>query len=146
MGLERYDIKILLVLCKSISGRKDFFRWLIANGYPELAAFSNAIRGDTEAMKWLFTNHYEWLAILSNAIDGEDKARVWIGKATHRCNLMFALACREDIDAIKWLINNNLQIFLMMAQEVSKVLETQALENVGPYVMHFGQSAIDIKR
>ncbi len=139
MGLEKYDIKILLALVKSIAGRKDFFKWLLDNGYPELAAFSNAIRGDTDAMKWLFKNDYAWLAILSNAIDGEDEARLWIGKATHRCNLMFALACREDIDAIRYLHNNNLLVFLMMAKEVATVLETQALENKGPYVLHFGQ-------
>lgn len=138
MGLEKYDIKILLALTKCIAGRKDFFRWLMENGYPELAAFSNAVRGDVDAMKWLFANHYEWLAILSNAIDGEDKARVWIGKSTHICNLMFAMACREDIDALKWLRDRNLNVFLLMAKEVATVLETQALENQGPYVLHFG--------
>ncbi len=137
MGLEKYDIKILLALNKSIAGRKDFFRWLLDNGYPELAAFSNAIRGDVEAMKWLFAHNYAWLAILSNAIDGEDEARVWIGKATHRCNLMFAMACREDVDAIRWLQQNDLHIFLMIAKEVAQVLDTQALENKGPYVLHF---------
>ena len=137
MGLEKYDIKILLALTKSISGRKDFFRWLMDNGYPELAAFSNAIRGDVEAMRWLFAHKFEWLAILSNAIDGEDKARVWIGKSVHMCNLMFAMACREDIDAIKWLRQRDLSIFLLMAKEVSTVLDTQALENKGPYVLHF---------
>lgn len=136
-GLEKYDVKILLALTKSIAGRKDFFRWLLDNGYPELAAFSNAIRGDVDAMKWLFANNFAWLAILSNAIDGEDKARVWIGKATHICNLMFAMACREDIDAIKWLDAHDLNIFLLMAKEVAQVLETQALENTGPYVLHF---------
>lgn len=137
MGLEKYDIKILLALTKCIAGRKDFFRWLLDNGYPELAAFSNAVRGDVEAMKWLFANKFAWLAILSNAIDGEDKARVWIGRATNICNLMFALACREDIDAIRWLRDKNLGIFLMMAKEVATVLDTQALENKGPYVLHF---------
>jgi len=137
MGLEKYDVKILLALTKCVAGRKDFFRWLLDNGYPELAAFSNAVRGDTDAMHWLFQHHYEWLAILSNAIDGEDKARVWIGKATHRCNLMFALACRNDERAIQWLVDNQLQIFLLLAKEVAQVLDTQALENRGPYVMHF---------
>lgn len=139
MGLEKYDIKILLALTKCIAGRKDFFHWLMNNGYPELAAFSNAIRGDVDAMKWLFANNYAWLAILSNAIDGEDKARVWIGKATHICNLMFAMACREDIDAIKWLDAHGLGVFLMIAKETAQVLETQALENTGPYVLHFNQ-------
>lgn len=138
MGLEKYDIKVLLALVQSIAGRKDFFRWLMEGGYPELAAFSNAIRGDTDAMQWLFKYDYAWLAILSNAIDGEEEARQWISKALHRCNLMFALACREEVDAIKWLRDNNLHIFLLMAKEVATVLETQALENKGPYVLHFG--------
>ena len=127
----------MLALKECIAGRKDFFQWLLSYGYPELAAFSNAIRGDIDAMKWLFQHHYEWLAILSNAIDGEDEARVWIGKASHKCNLMFAMACREDIDSIKWLRDNDLNIFLLIAKEVATVLDTQALENKGPYVMHF---------
>lgn len=137
MGLEKYDIKILLALTKSIAGRKDFFRWLLDNGYPELAAFSNAIRGDVEAMKWLCKHGYNWLAILSNAIDGDDRARVWTGKNTNICNLMFAMACREDLDAIRWLRDKELNIFLLMAKEVATVLDTQALENQGPYVLHF---------
>ena len=115
----------------------EFFDWLMRNGYPELAAFSNAIRGDVEAMKWLCKYGYNWLAIMSNAIDGDDRARVWIGKNTHICNLMFAMACREDLDAIKWLRDREQTIFLLMAKEVATVLETQALENTGPYVLHF---------
>lgn len=138
MGLEDYDIKILLALTQSIAGRKDFFHWLLDAGYPELAAFSNAIRGDEEAMMWLFKNDYAWLAILSNAIDGEEKARLWISKACTPVNLMFALACREEISALKWLIQRNLHVFLMMAKEVHTVLDTQAAENAGPYVLHFG--------
>lgn len=138
MGLEDYNIKILLALTKSLSGRKDFFHWLLDAGYPELAAFSNAVRGDEEAMMWLFKNNYAWLAILSNAIDGEEKAKVWISKALPMADLMFALACREDISAIKWLLDRNLHLFLLMAREVHTVLDTQAAENAGPYVLHFG--------
>lgn len=137
MGLEHYDVKILLALNQCIAGRKDFFRWLLDNGYPELAAFSNAIRGDVAAMEWLAKNGYRWLAIMSNAIDGDDPSRVWIGKSMHECNLRFALACREDLDSIRWLMKHDLQIFLMLAKEVKTVLEVQALENTGPYVMHF---------
>ncbi|MBQ2508423.1 MAG: hypothetical protein II532_01475 [Bacteroidales bacterium] len=136
-ALEHYDIKILLALNESIKGRKDFFEWLLNNGYAELAAFSNAIRGDKKAMEWLFQHHYPQFAILSNAIDGEDEARVWIGKACHIVNLMFAMACREDERALKWLSEKKLSIFLNMAHEVNIILDTQAAENAGPYVMHF---------
>lgn len=136
--LEHYDIKLLLALKEALSGRKDFFRWLATNGYPQLAAFSNAVRADEEAMMWLFKNNYPQFAILSNAIDGDEKAKDWIRQACAPVNFMFALACRDDITAIRWLQQRDLGIFLLMAQEVHKVLEMQAAENAGPYVMHFG--------
>jgi len=137
-GLEQYDVKILAALTQSIAGRKDFFHWLLEGGYPELAAFSNAVRGDEEAMVWLFQNNYAWLAILSNAIDGEVEARQWISKACHPVNLIFALACREDETALRWLHERKLFIFMMMAKEVHQVLDTQAVENAGPYTHKFG--------
>ena len=137
-GLEQYDVKILAALTQSIAGRKDFFQWLLEGGYPELAAFSNAIRGDEEAMVWLFQHDYAWLAILSNAIDGEVEARQWVGKACTPVNLFFALACREDTTALRWLLERKLHIFLMMAKEVHQVLDTQAVENAGPYTHKFG--------
>lgn len=139
MGLEFYDTKVLLALLKSIAGRKDFFRWLV-QAYPELAAFSNTIRGDEQAMVWLFKHGYAWLAILSLAIDGDPKALHWIEKACSVQNLMFALACREDDKALRWLVSQNKHLLLFMAKEVHAVLDTQATENAGPYVMHFGSN------
>lgn len=136
MGLEHYDVRILLALLKSLQGHRDFFQWLMNNGYPEIAAFSNAICGDKDAMKFLFRTHYEWLAILSNAIDGEDQARVWIGKACKPVNLMFAMACQQEPRAVKWLQVRRLDIFLVLAQEIHEILDTQASENSGPYVYH----------
>ena len=76
--MEEYDIKILLAFGKAVGGRKDFFKWLLNNGYPELAALSNAIRGDEEALQWLLNNGFPKLAILSNAIDNEPNAVQWL--------------------------------------------------------------------
>ena len=78
-----------------------------------------------------------WLAVLSEAVDGDDKARIWIGRHCHKVNLMFALACRKEEQALAWLASHDLKIFIMMAKEVAVVLDTQATENAGPYVMHF---------
>ena len=108
-GLEQYDVKVLLALVKSVSGRIDFFKVLIESGYPELAAFSNAIRGDDDAMVWLFKNNYAWLAILSN-----------------------------DVDSLKWLYQRKLGVLLMLVREVEKFLKYQEKEYTWPYVMHFG--------
>ena len=137
-GLEQYDVKVLLALVKSVSGRTDFFRVLVEGPHPELAAFSNAIRGDDDAMVWLFKHDFAWLAILSNACDGDEKAIEWIGTALPRVNLMFALAVKRNEQAIKWLYVNRLEIFLMLARETEKFLDYQDKEYAWPYVMHFG--------
>lgn len=136
-GLEQYDVKLLLALAKSISGRKDFFKLLATQGYPQLAAFSNAVRADTDAMKWLARNGFLWMAALSDAIDGLESARTWVKTNLTEVNYQFALACREDFDALVWLKKRNLEIFMILAKEVHTVLETQAIENSGPYVKHF---------
>ena len=137
-GLEQYDVKVLLALVKSVGGRTDFFKFLVGGGYPELAAFSNAIRGDDDAMVWLFKNNYAWLAILSNACDGDEKAIDWVRNGLTPVNLRFALACRHDIDSLKWLYKNKLGVLLMLVREVERFLKYQEKEYIWPYVMHFG--------
>ena len=137
-GLEQYEVKILLALVKSVGGRTDFFKLLVTGGYPELAAFSNAIRGDDDAMVWLFKNNYAWLAILSNACDGDERAIDWVRNALTPVNLRFALACRHDVDSLRWLYKNHLELFLMLVREVEKFLDYQEKEYAWPYVMHFG--------
>lgn len=136
-GLEQYDVKLLLALVKSVSGRIDFFKLLVEK-QPELAAFSNAIRGDDDAMVWLFKHNFAWLAILSNACDGDEKAQAWVQKNLTKVNMMFALACKRNIPALKWLLSNRLEIFLMLAHETEKFLDYQQKEYDWPYVMHFG--------
>lgn len=137
-GLEQYDVRILLALVKSIGGRTDFFRLLVEGPYPELAAFSNAVRGDDDAMVWLFKHDYAWLAILSNACDGDPKALQWVGAALPQVNLMYALACRRHPEALKWLFARRLEVFLFLARETEKFLQYQRKEYEWPYVMHFG--------
>ncbi|MBR1783865.1 MAG: hypothetical protein IJ760_00290 [Bacteroidales bacterium] len=137
-GLEQYDVKVLLALVKSVGGRTDFFKWLLDGGYPELAAFSNAIRADDDAMVWLFKNNYAWLAILSNACDGDEKAVDWVRRGLTPVNFRFAMACQHNVDSLRWLHGNNLGIFLLLAHEVEKFLQYQRKEHDWPYVMHFG--------
>lgn len=137
MGLEQYDIKILLALLKAIEGRKDFFRWLIDNGYRDLAAFSNSIRGDEVALYCLVQMKKNWLAILSNATGGDEKALQWIRQHCSEPNYHFAKACTNDIDSAVWLRKHDQTYFLLLSQAVSVVNATQAAEKAGPYVMHF---------
>lgn len=137
-GLEQYDVKLLLALVKSISGRTDFFKVLVEGPHPELAAFSNAVRGDDDAMVWLFKHDFAWLAILSNACDGDEKAIDWVRNVLTPVNLRFALACRHDVDSLRWLYKNKLGVLLLLVREVEKFLKYQDKEYTWPYVMHFG--------
>lgn len=136
LGLERYDIKILMVLLKCVEGRKDCFHWLVDNGYPELAAFSNALRSDTEALVWLSKHNFRWLALLECAIEGHEAARIWVAKNINVANLMFAIACRDDYTAQLWLKKNKLDYFLLLASKVSETIKMVDAEQAGPYVWH----------
>ncbi|HRW97367.1 MAG TPA: hypothetical protein P5104_07540, partial [Bacteroidales bacterium] len=65
--LYDYPVKILLAFEMAVNGKHDFFKWLLQNGYPELAALSNAIRADTSAINWLLNNGYRHFAAFDAA-------------------------------------------------------------------------------
>lgn len=136
-GLLKYDVKVLLALQQAMTGKDDFFNWLVNAGYPELAAFCNFVMEDDEAEQWLVKHGYQWLGLLSHAIDGEDIARAWVLKNLHRANFMFCMACRNDEVAIAWLHQFKLDILLRLAQEVVAIRKKQELDAAFPYKMRF---------
>lgn len=135
--MGNYDIKVLLAFGKAIDGRKDFFKWLLDNGYPELAALSNAIRGDEDALKWLLDNGFPELAILSNAMDNEPNAIQWLINSKNEMLFQFSLACRGDEDAVKWFQIKQLSVFIYLAEKINKLLKLQAKENTFWYKIKF---------
>ena len=136
-GLLKYDVRVLLALQQAIGGSKEFFEWLVAAHYPELAAFSNFLQDDVEAEQWLVQNNHHWLGLLSHAIDGDERSRQWVRKNLHQANLMFVLACRNDEKAISWLKFMKLDILLRLAEEVSALRKKQDLDTSFPYKMRF---------
>ena len=124
-SLTHYDIKILLALVKSLHGEKRFFNFLLKNGYPELAAWSNAVRGDEDALHWLFNNGFDILGVLSNAIDNEKRAVQWVLQSKDPFLIHFSAACRQEKSGSRWLKDNNLDVFVIMADEIVVVLNTQ---------------------
>ncbi len=135
-GLLKYDVRVLLALQQAIGGSKEFFEWLVAAHYPELAAFSNFLQDDVEAEQWLVQNNHHWLGLLSHAIDGDERSRQWVRKNLHQANLMFVLA-RNDEKAISWLKFMKLDILLRLAEEVSALRKKQELDTSFPYKMRF---------
>ena len=130
-------MRVLLALQQAISGKKEFFQWLVDAGYPELAAFSNFLQDDVEAEQWLVQHNYHWLGIIRHAIDGDERSRQWVRDNLHEANLMFALACRRDDKAISWLKFMHLDILLRLADEVADLRYKQELDTSFPYKMRF---------
>lgn len=124
-SLVNYDIKILIALLESLKCNKKFFKFLLENGYPELAAWSNAVLGDEAALHWLFDNGYGELGVLSNAIDGEKKAVQWVMLSQDEFMINFSAACRKEPDGMKWLEEKDLEIFIQMVYRIRVILELQ---------------------
>ena len=124
-SLLNYDITVLIALLESLEGSKKFFKFLLHNGYPELAAWSNAVLGDEDALHWLFDNGYGELGVLSNAIDGEKKAVQWVLLSKDDFMINFSAACRKEPDGMKWLEDRELEIFIRMVYRIRTILELQ---------------------
>lgn len=104
--------------------------FLVNNGFPELAAWSNAVRGEEEALHWLFDNGFGTLGVLSNAIDGEKKAVQWVLRSNDDFLINFSAACRKEEDGKRWLEDKELDIFLKMAEEIIAILEKQVKDRL----------------
>ncbi len=132
-----YDAKILLAFGKAVDGDKDFFEWLLNNGFPELAALANAIRGDEGAVQWLLKSNYPQYGVLSNAMDNETNAVKWLIEYKDDFLLHFAQAARGNDDSIEWLRKKQLNIFIMLAGKINSVLKLQVKENTFWYKIKF---------
>lgn len=129
-SLLDYEPKILLAFGESLKGDRKFTNFLMANGFPELAALSSAILSDTEALDWLIKkSNYPEFGVLSNAIDGEDNAIAWLER--YHCDFLsrFAAACRKDDEAIKWFVDNHLDIFILMIRTIHDILLHQSWDS-----------------
>ena len=132
-----YDIKVLLALLKSVQGNKKFFKFLVKNGYPELAAWSNVVWGDEAALHWLFDNNFPALAIMTIAIDGHAKAQKWINDTKDDFLIYFTAACKKDNEAMDWLKEHDLEIFCQLALAVQQATDLVIKDNMFPYRKHW---------
>ena len=128
-SLLDYEPKIILAWGESLKGDGRFNKFLMENGFPELAALTNAIHSDVGALQWLMQNGYPEFAILSDAIDDEDEAIAWLEK--YHCDFLskFAAACRKDDEAIMWFHQNQLDVFLMIIRTIHDILLYQSWDS-----------------
>lgn len=76
-----YDVKILTAFAMTFDANGEpFNQWLLNNGYPELAALSDAIKGSKLAFQWLVKNKYYHFAAFDSILDDSKDARFWLKK------------------------------------------------------------------
>lgn len=125
-----YPVKILIAFGQTFNeeGGKEFFTWLLDNGYPELAALSSAIRGSREAFGWLMKNKYPHFAALDEAIDKSPKAYAWLRKHNFDFLVILADAVNQRSEAIEWLSKYKLFIFLDIAGKIRNYRDRQSFD------------------
>jgi hypothetical protein len=124
--ISDYDVKLLVALGEALKGDRKFADWFVANGYPELAAFSAAVNSDEEALKWLITksNHPE-LGVLSNAIDNEPNALAWLQRYNAELMFHFAKACRKKDEDIRWFVARDLKALILLIKIIQDIIQKQ---------------------
>ncbi|MCX6278783.1 MAG: hypothetical protein NT004_11900 [Bacteroidetes bacterium] len=113
-----YPAKIWLAFGEAANGNAEIAKWLLQNGYPEVAALAHAIRGSEEATAWLFSARFFHLAALDAAIDENMQAAQWLQANNHPFLLVFADACRGKQTAINWFVENKMGAFVVIAQRI----------------------------
>ncbi len=136
--IQKYPTKILIAFGEALDGNIEIYKWLLNNGFPELAALCSAIHASRDALSWLL-KHHPILAILSNAIDGEKHAINWLIKHQQDFLLKFADACNSDQQAKKWFAENNLDIFNTLANKINEVLKQQKRDRFDYHKFNFYQ-------
>ncbi|MEI6348504.1 MAG: hypothetical protein WCP69_11210 [Bacteroidota bacterium] len=124
--ISNYDVKILMALSEALKGKRKFADWFVANGYPELAAFSAAVNSNEEALHWLISkSKHPELGVLSNAIDDEQNALMWLRRYNAELMFMFAKACRKDDKAVMWFVSRDLKALILLIKTIQEIIQKQ---------------------
>jgi ribosomal protein S15P/S13E len=95
-----YPPKIILAWTKSLEGNVEITRWLLDNGYKELAMANQAIYLKNEARDWLMNNGYPQLMAMINAAEGKLQAQNWL--KVHKFDKLYHMALAIDGERESW--------------------------------------------
>ncbi len=132
-----YPAKILVAYGEAIAGNIKIHKWLLENGYPELAALAAALQADKDAFAWLMTHGYNHFAAYCNAIDGDENAKLWLKKHNFSFLIIMVEAVELNPAARAWFQHNNLPIFSVINHKVYKLKEDQHRDYNNVYKIHF---------
>jgi hypothetical protein len=129
MHLLKYPDKIIIALAESIHGNEKISRWLLENGFPELAAFASAIKGSDEASQWLLKNHFPELAALDAAISNSNKAYQWLQKNDLTFYILIADACQGKPAALFHLKKDpKMEPFLYLSSKTKEFFDSKTYD------------------
>jgi hypothetical protein len=135
--LIEYEPKILVALGEAIDRNFKIHKWLLENGYAELAALASSLQADVEAFKWLMNNGYNHFAAFSNAIDEDGQAYNWLAQHNFKLLALIVDAAYLRPEAIKRLKDEHLEIFIRLSLKIRKLKEDQHRDYDFYYKMHF---------
>ena len=122
--LHTYPQNILDTFQAAIRGNKKAFRTLMDEKYPELAAFSNAIKGDENAEMWLKARgRGDWWLIF-RALNNDKIAFKQLQEKEDKFTISFVLACQDRIEGKYWLTKNEYTQFLPICEAVVSMVDT----------------------
>ncbi len=135
--LSRYDPKILIAFAEAIDRNFKIHKWLLENGYPELAALASSLQADVDAFNWLMKNGYPHYAAFSNAIDEDTAAYHWLAQHGFRLLALMVDAAYLKTEALEILKKENLEIFIRISLKIRKLKEEQHRDYAFYYKIHF---------
>jgi len=135
--LSSYEPKILIAFGEAIDRNYKIHKWLLENGYPELAALAGSLQADVDAFKWLMNNGYNHFAAFSNAIDEDNQAYQWLAQYKFRILVLLVDAAYLRPEALKILKAEHLELFIRLAYKIRKLKEDQHRDYDFYYKMHF---------
>ncbi|MDR1739567.1 MAG: hypothetical protein LBR45_02275 [Bacteroidales bacterium] len=124
MKIDEYPREVYIAFVKALEGKRNNFDKLIADGYPEWAAFAAALQGDDEATMFLLTKSaLPVLGVLANGMNDEPAAMSWLKKNSNRMYYAFCQATKKDDEAKEWLASHDYLIFVMLAEKINEMMK-----------------------
>ena len=111
-----------MALTEAIKNKKQFYNWLVDNGYEHLAKFSLAVSNNRKAFNWLL-EHAPQYAAFDQAIDNDPHAKIWLKNNGFGFDIILADACAGKSDAIAWLAKNEHDLFIYLAKIIKSDID-----------------------
>ena len=131
--MKQYDTEELRMLEGAIRDEEGAQKWLMENGFRELAEFWEAYGDVEKSFQWLKNNGYVHFAALVNAMSGNEKAKVWLIRHGFATLAAFSDAAEGNQSAVSLLLKTDEKGWVGVAKaifEYNKKKEKKGFWNI----------------